>query len=143
MQRGGALTFTGTDRLDIALHELADIAEHVNVTLGKSGCIVANGKLRDQVAGYPVKAIDTTGAGDMYAGACLYGVCQGMDRSIAAKFGNFAAAHLVQEYGARLRRLEDYAGLLSQFLRIGGGHGATRTGSGAASACPSRDTWVP
>jgi hypothetical protein len=38
-----------------------------------------------------------------------------MDSAEAAAFGNFAAAQLVQQYGARLRRIEDYGHTLTQF----------------------------
>jgi sugar/nucleoside kinase (ribokinase family) len=67
------------------------------------------------VPGYEVRAVDTNGAGDMYAGACLYGWCAGMGPEEAAAFGNFAAGQLVQAYGARLRRLDDYRKTLAAF----------------------------
>ena len=59
--------------------------------------------------------MDTTGAGDMYAGACLYGLGTGMAELEAARFGNYAAAALVRHYGARLRRAEDYLRVLTDF----------------------------
>lgn len=103
-----ALSWAGTDRLDIAAAELKDIGRNLNITLGKEGCLVVTPQGRHQVDGYPVKAVDTVGAGDMYAGACMYGWCAGMDPRQAAAFGNFAAGRLVETYGARLRSLDQY-----------------------------------
>jgi sugar/nucleoside kinase (ribokinase family) len=110
-----ALNWAGTDRLDIAVTELKDIGRHLNVTLGKRGSLAVSPHEETLVPGYEVRAVDTNGAGDMYAGACLYGWCAGMDAERAAAFGNFAASRLVQAYGARLRRTDDYRIVLRDF----------------------------
>jgi sugar/nucleoside kinase (ribokinase family) len=116
-----ALAWARTDRLDIAVNELKDIGRALNVTLGKRGSLaVANGS-QALVPGVEVRAVDTNGAGDIYAGACLYGWCQGMAPEAAAAFGNFAAGCLVQTYGARLRHLEDYRRTLERFEARRGG----------------------
>jgi sugar/nucleoside kinase (ribokinase family) len=49
-----------------------------------------------------VKAIDTVGAGDMYAGAFLYGITQGMSFSQAGNLASAASARLVTRFGPRL-----------------------------------------
>ena len=103
-----ALTWARTDRLDVAIAELKDIARTCNITLGRRGSMTVSQGRAVTVPGYEVTARDTNGAGDIYAGACLYGWAQGMDAALAAKLGNFAAATLVQQYGARLRRIEHY-----------------------------------
>ncbi|MEZ5561211.1 MAG: adenosine kinase [Pseudomonadales bacterium] len=110
-----ALSWARSDRLDIAINELKDIGREVNVTLGKRGSMAVSPHERVLVPGYPVRAVDSNGAGDMYAGACLYGWCSGMGPEQAAAFGNFAAGQLVQTYGARLRRLSQYAETLTAF----------------------------
>ncbi len=74
-----------------------------------------NGKSRKEVAGYSAKAVDTNGAGDIYAGACLYGLCNNMEPAQAAAFANYSAAHLVGLYGARLETRADYQALLKNF----------------------------
>ena len=107
-----ALTFTGTDRIDIAVTELCDIARDVNVTLSAKGSLYANGHQRIETAGFKVPAVDTNGAGDIYAGAYLYGICHNMEPAHAAHLANFAAATLVQQYGARLSSAADYKALL-------------------------------
>ena len=110
-----ALTWAGSDRLDIAVAELSDIAPFVNVTLGARGSlVVANGS--SQLApGHPARAVDTTGAGDIYAGAFLYARADGAEPGPAARFANFAAAALVSRRGARLGSAADYATLKRRF----------------------------
>jgi fructokinase len=110
-----ALTWARTDRLDVAVAELKDIGRAVNVTLGKRGSLAVEAGRQHLTEGFEVRAVDTNGAGDMYAGACLFGWCAGMDAETAARFGNFAASRLVQAYGARLRDLEDYRRTLEAF----------------------------
>ena len=110
-----ALTWAGSDRLDIAITELKDVARTCNVTLGHRGSMTATRDRTVTVPGYGVQARDTNGAGDMYAGACLYGWAHGMDAEATARFGNFAAATLVQHYGARLRRIEQYRQAIHAF----------------------------
>ena len=103
-----ALTWTGTDRLDIAVTELSDIAPYLNITLGARGSLaVERGRSRFAL-GFPSHAVDTTGAGDMYAGAVLHARINGAEPSAAAAFANFAAAELVAKHGARLDHAEDY-----------------------------------
>ena len=110
-----ALAWTRSDRLDIAANELRDIAPCVNITLGSAGCLVVTGTGRRHVPGYQVAANDTTGAGDIYAGACLYGLTHGGASDAAARFANFAAAHLVTRYGARLGNAGAYMALRNDF----------------------------
>jgi sugar/nucleoside kinase (ribokinase family) len=110
-----ALTWAGTDRIDIAVKELKDIGRALNITLGARGSLAVERGAMREVQGFETKAIDTNGAGDIYAGAVLHGWCTGMDSAAAASFGNFAAAHLVARYGARLASPSDYQGLVSSF----------------------------
>ena len=110
-----ALTWAGTDRIDVAVNELKDIGRNLNVTLGAKGSLAVTPNGQSMVAGYPADAVDTTGAGDMYAGGCLYGWSQGMSAEEAAGLGNFAAATLVQELGARLRTPQSYKDTLGAY----------------------------
>jgi sugar/nucleoside kinase (ribokinase family) len=48
--------------------------------------------------------VDTNGAGDMFAGAFLYGVTHGMTEAEAAALANRAAAAVVAQHGNRLTR---------------------------------------
>lgn len=112
-----ALAWSRTDRLDVAVAELRDIGKNLNITLGSKGCMVVGIHDKHLVKGYPAEAVDTTGAGDMYAGGCLYGWCAGMVAQQAAALGNFSAARLVEQFGARLRESADYQTTLNNFLQ--------------------------
>ena len=52
---------------------------------------------------FEVKAVDTNGAGDMFAGAFMYGITNGLSWADAGKLASFASAHLVTQYGPRLK----------------------------------------
>jgi sugar/nucleoside kinase (ribokinase family) len=54
------------------------------------------------IEGQPVTAIDTTGAGDMYAAGILYGLTNGLSWSQAGHLASHAAARIVGQMGARL-----------------------------------------
>jgi hypothetical protein len=51
-----------------------------------------------------VDAIDTTGAGDMYAGGLLYGVTNGLSWKEAGHLASHAAARIVSQLGARMEQ---------------------------------------
>jgi len=110
-----ALAWAGTDRLDIAANELADAGKSLSITLGAKGSYVVSKDGRREVAGFPSKVLDTNGAGDIYAGASLWGWQQGMNAPDAARFANYCAAHLVGRYGARLADAAAYRELRDRF----------------------------
>ena len=110
-----ALQWTGADRLDIAATELTDIAPLLFVTLGGAGSLAVSPSGRREVPGFDVPAIDTTGAGDIYAGACLHALCRDGAPADAARFANYAAAQLVTQAGPRLPDLASYRRLRDAF----------------------------
>ena len=112
-----ALAWTGTDRLDIAATELGDVAQFVNITLGARGSLAVSPRGRQLTPGRGAHAVDTTGAGDIYAGAFLHARNDGAQPSEAAGFANFAAAHLVTVHGARLPDLSAYEAVRRAFTR--------------------------
>jgi sugar/nucleoside kinase (ribokinase family) len=56
----------------------------------------------NQSKGIDAKAIDTNGAGDMFAGAFLYAITAGRDYAWAAALANDCAARVVAQFGPRL-----------------------------------------
>ena len=50
----------------------------------------------------PVHAVDTNGAGDMFAGTFLYGVTNGLGYAGAGKLASLASSQVVTQYGQRL-----------------------------------------
>ena len=90
-----------TSRAD-AMSRLKTICPRIAMTCGRDGAMVYDGKSVNLVPGFPAQAVDTTGAGDMFAGAFLYGITHGMSYLEAAKIANKAAALLVANFGARM-----------------------------------------
>jgi sugar/nucleoside kinase (ribokinase family) len=52
---------------------------------------------------HPVDAVDSNGAGDMFAGAFLYALTRGEDFPTAGRFASLAAGTVVSQWGPRLR----------------------------------------
>jgi sugar/nucleoside kinase (ribokinase family) len=97
-----AQTWCGTTDLDAIVAQLRKLAGTVCLTRGPKGCIVLHGDDRVAVPAVPTQAVDTNGAGDMFAGAFLYGITHGMTEAKAAALANRAAATVVAQYGNRL-----------------------------------------
>ena len=97
-----ARAWTGRDDLDAALEVLAGQVSRFAVTCGADGARVHEGERLHRVPGFKVKAIDTNGAGDAFAGAFLYGITRGNDAVRSARLANFAASRVVARYGPRL-----------------------------------------
>lgn len=72
------------------------------VTRGSKGALVINGDFVGEVEGERVsKVLDTTGAGDLFAAGFLHAYTQGKPLPECAALGNKAAAHIIQQLGAR------------------------------------------
>ena len=110
-----AQTYTGTDNLDDAIVALAKIADKIIITLGSKGAKVITGDKHVDVEVSAVKAIDTNGAGDMFAGAFMYGLTQGMSDRDAGMLASEAAARIVATFGARLEK-DVQQGLVEKYL---------------------------
>jgi sugar/nucleoside kinase (ribokinase family) len=101
-----ALSLAETESIDEAIAYLKTIAQEFVVTLGPKGSMIYDGTTLHQIAPHPVTAIDTVGAGDMYAGAFLYGITHGMDYAAAGDLASRASAKIVTKYGPRLSTAE-------------------------------------
>ena len=83
-------------------HDLGELCPHAFVTNGADGSFVIEAGNTKHVAGFDVKAVDTVGAGDAFAGGVLYGLTHGMDSPAAAKWGNYFASRVVSRFGPRV-----------------------------------------
>ncbi len=97
-----AQVWCGSTDLQAILPQLQKLARTVCLTRGPKGCVVLRGTEMASVPAVPTKAVDTNGAGDMFAGAFLYGVTHGMGDAQAADLANRAAAAVVAQHGNRL-----------------------------------------
>ena len=98
-----ARAFTGLDDRTEAAAALADRVPRVCVTLGAEGTLIIDGDGAPQIVeGFDAQAIDTTGAGDTFAGGVLYGLTHGLTLPQSAVLGNYGAAIVVSSFGPRL-----------------------------------------
>ena len=97
-----AAAFTGTETLEAASEALKQYTKTFAITDGAKGAITFDGSSLDQSEGVEAKAIDTNGAGDMFAGAFLYAITSGKSYSWAASLANDCAARVVARFGPRL-----------------------------------------
>ncbi len=111
-----ALCWAETDRLDVAFDRLKEIGKSIHITIGSKGSLVCGPDENPTlVKGFETNANDTNGAGDMYAAAALSMIARGFSNVDAARFGNYAAAQIVKEYGARLSTVKGYQAIKNQF----------------------------
>lgn len=113
--RDEALGFTQTQTLDEAAEALKKYSKQFAITCGNEGALLFDGKQLIKVAGNKVTAVDTNGAGDMFAGAFLYAISQGHDFKIAGDFASLSASKVVSQFGPRLKA-EQHAELKKVFF---------------------------
>ncbi|MDA0659954.1 MAG: adenosine kinase [Planctomycetota bacterium] len=99
-----AKSLTGKDDIIECAHLIHQHADNVALTLGAQGSLIMHEGQAIAIEGASVTALDTTGAGDMYAGGLLYGVTNGMTWKQAGHLASQAAARVVTQLGARMAR---------------------------------------
>jgi sugar/nucleoside kinase (ribokinase family) len=85
-----------------AFAKLKGIVPACVVTDGPNGAFVRFGGEEHHVPAFPCEPKDLTGAGDMFAGAFLYGITHGVPPAQAARAANFLAMKVITQIGARL-----------------------------------------
>jgi len=70
------------------------------VTLGRSGAMIVDGGRLHYSPAFAVDAVDTTGAGDVFRGAFIYGLLKGDTPPAVLRFANAAAAVSCTRLGA-------------------------------------------
>ncbi|HET8731596.1 MAG TPA: adenosine kinase [Moraxellaceae bacterium] len=104
-----------------ALEVLRKVARQVVVTLGSQGALVWDGQQLIRIAPSPATPLDSNGAGDMFAGAHLFGLTRGWSPARAGALASSAAAAVVSQFGPRLP-LEQHAALLREHNAAHAGH---------------------
>ena len=96
------LTFTGISDHAEALKELSCYGPLiVCMTLGKDGCLALYKGKFIRSPGFNVKAVDSTGAGDVFHGAFIYGMLAGWAIEEILRFANAVAAMKCRSLGGR------------------------------------------
>ena len=83
------------------LAQLAPKKRTVIVTMGKEGSIGIEKGIYHKEPAFNIKAIDTTGAGDVYHGAYIYGMLQNWPMKKSMKFASITSALKCKELGGR------------------------------------------
>jgi sugar/nucleoside kinase (ribokinase family) len=97
-----ACMLTGAPSAEEALAALARSCPVVVVTRSEHGAMVTDGAETVTVPAGPVtRAVDTTGAGDLFAAGFLLGLTRGMALADCARLGALAAAEVISHLGAR------------------------------------------
>ena len=74
---------------------------NVIITMGARGALVAGEDVRQLIPAFKVKAVDTTGAGDIFNGTLALALAEGKPLLEAARFASAAAAISVTRMGAQ------------------------------------------
>ena len=100
-----ASTLTGADAVEsLELIRQRAGTETIVVKLGSKGSLILHNDSRVTIPAVLTKAIDTTGAGDAYAGGFLYGVVQGWNVEKCGHLASRVAALTVAQIGAVVRQ---------------------------------------
>jgi len=97
-----AMTMLGASSIDECVNGLKQHAKQFAITRGGDGAVLWDGEKAINIAAQSVKPIDSNGAGDIYAGAFLYGLTHGMPFEQCGELANACAAELITRFGARL-----------------------------------------
>lgn len=110
-----ALGWAQSDSLDVAVEKIKEVARTFVITRGADGALTFDGAEIAEIPPHRVEAVDTNGAGDMFAGAFLYAITRGEDFPTAGRFASLAAGKVVANYGPRLPAA-DYVALRREFF---------------------------
>ena len=98
-----AKALTGLEPYDAA-RKLTQCCYIAIVKMGAKGSIIATREQLSEVQAQKANCIDSTGAGDFFAGGFLYGLVNGHNLNQCAKKGAIIAAEVVQVVGTELSR---------------------------------------
>ncbi|MBU2554647.1 MAG: adenosine kinase [Bacteroidetes bacterium] len=96
-----AKAFTGKNP-EAAIDEIADMCDVAIVKIGKEGSMIKSGGHLVRIGVTEVKALDTTGAGDLYASGFLFGYLNDMGFEKAGRIGALLAGKVIEGYGAKI-----------------------------------------
>ena len=85
-----------------AFAKLKGLVPSAVVTDGPHGAYVRHGSTEALVPAFPCEPRDLTGAGDMFAGAFLYGITNGVSAEKAARAACYLSKKVITQIGARL-----------------------------------------
>jgi sugar/nucleoside kinase (ribokinase family) len=99
-----AMAFSGKNSPHEALVTISPQCRIAVVKLGKKGSLIKH-KDKDkhhEIGCIPAVAVDTTGAGDLYAAGFLYGLIHGYPLNVCGNIGSLLSGKVVEVVGAKL-----------------------------------------
>jgi fructokinase len=99
-----AKTYAQVDDIEVAIQRIHQIAIVALITLGDQGALFSENGTQYRIIGKKVDAVDTNGAGDIFAGTFLYAINHGMSYEQAGTLACRIAERLVQSVGPRLSK---------------------------------------
>jgi sugar/nucleoside kinase (ribokinase family) len=97
-----ARAFTGQTDPRKALEVFASLCDTAVVKVGSKGSLIYHKGSYYTVNSIPVKCMDTTGAGDLYAAGFLYGFLNQYHPEVCGKIGSLLAGKVIEEAGAKI-----------------------------------------
>lgn len=97
-----AKAFTGRDDPEKALQEISKKCRIAVVKIGKEGSLIREGERQYNISSIQAAAVDTTGAGDLYASGFFYGLSCGHHLDICGKIGAVTSGKIVEVVGAKM-----------------------------------------
>jgi len=98
-----ARAITGKEKDEQAFAELKGMVDILFMTRGAEGSWAANSQhAKIRIDPFQVQAVDTTGAGDLYAAGSLYGLIHNHSLKESAILGSYCAAQVVTHLGGRM-----------------------------------------
>ena len=97
-----ACAVTGAATAEEAFNGLKGKVPSAVVTNGADGAYVRHAGVEAHVPAFPCEPKDLTGAGDMFAGAFLYGITHGVSPEVAARAAGYLSHKVISQVGARL-----------------------------------------
>jgi sugar/nucleoside kinase (ribokinase family) len=97
-----SMAFSGKNSPHEALVSISPQCRIAVVKLGKKGSLIKHKDERHEIECIPAVAIDTTGAGDLYAAGFLYGLIQGYPLPVCGRIGSLLSGKVVEVIGAKL-----------------------------------------
>jgi len=97
-----AKAFCDSDDPQVAIESLAKYCSTVAVKLGADGAWVQHNGQKVYSEAYKVEAIDTTGAGDLWASGFIYGILHGLSLEKSSQLASKVGSEVVQIMGAAI-----------------------------------------
>jgi sugar/nucleoside kinase (ribokinase family) len=101
-----ACAFSENQDVYLAAKMMKKYCKSYAVTLGPKGAHLFDGQKEVEIVAEKVEAVDTNGAGDIFAGSFLYALTQGKSFNQAGSLACHAASYLVTKFGPRLKAEE-------------------------------------